>query len=587
MSALVDKAGAVAFARKPVLVGKAFKMYLLASVLTVAASQIAVIIDATIVGNMLGDDALAAVNLSKPLQQGFLSVCWLYLAGATMLCGMAIGRGDRLKADRLFSCCLAVTVILGGLFTVAGMVCFSSLSPALCQSEQLRGMSDDYMRLTVLSAVPQMLMIVIHQFVTIDGNPRLVSRAVLAGSIFNIIFDVVFIKYLGWGISGAAAATGMMYVICMVLVLPHFFRRGSLRLRLFKASDVEPGRMLVFGLPLFFATVLLSVQFLGNNYVAGRFNGENGLKALAVCMQMFSLSMIILTGTLRTIQPVGSILSGLDDSTGMHILLRRGYRFMAVCFAVFTAILVFFPAQTGALLGVTSGEAMEEVRKALPLFSLHIVAQALLCNMLPFYQFYERNNMAMVLSASQALLPMVFFWLFQGNWIGFFCGQAMTFAIIYVWSVVLRRKDRNLSTLFLIPGNDSAKVVDMTVLATKQSLSEGIFSLRSALEARNICNHTVFVIALCTEEFAKNIIEHGKASTIDITAMVSDTQVTVSLHDDGIAFNPVDFIRDSREKIGLGLTLADAFCEDVDYKYLFNQNMVTIKVGRYPSGTIE
>lgn len=576
MAAVTDNTGA--FARKPVLISKAFRLYLLASVLTVAASQIAAIIDATIVGNMLGDDALAAVNLSKPLQQGFMSMCWLYLAGATLLCGMAIGRGDRLKADRLFTCCLAVTVVLGGVLTVSGMVWFTPLSHAMCQSEQLRGMSDDFMRITVLTAIPQMLMIVVNQFVTIDGNPRLVSRSVLIGNVCNIILDVVFIKYLGWGISGAATATFLMYVICLLIVLPHFFRKGSLRLRLFKASDVEPGRMLAFGLPLFFSTVLLSVQFLGNNYVAQRFIGENGLKALAVCMQMFSFSMIILTGTLRTMQPVGSILSGLDDSTGMHMLLRRGYRFMAVCFAVFTAILVIFPAQAGALLGVTSSEAMEEVRRALPLFSLHIVAQAMLCNMLPFFQFYGRNNMAMVLSASQALLPMLFFWLLRGNWIGFFCGQAVTFAIIFVWGIILRRKNRSLSPLFLIPGNDSAKVADMTVLATKQSLSEAVFSLRSALEARHINSHTVFVAVLCTEEFAKNIIEHGKASAIDIAATVSGTQVIVSLHDDGVAFNPVDFMRDSGEKLGLGLTIAGAFCKDVSYKYIFNQNMVTLAI---------
>lgn len=570
----------VQLARKPVLVGKAFRLYLMASVLTVAASQIAAIIDATIVGNMLGDDALAAVNLSKPLQQGFMSVCWLYLAGATMLCGMAIGRGDRLRADRLFTCCLVVTIILGGLITVAGMLWFSPLSHAMCQLEQLREMSDDYMRITVLIAVPQMITIVLNQFVTIDGNPRLVSRSVLVGNIFNIIFDIVFIKYFGWGISGAAAATGLMYVICILMVLPHFFRKGSLRLSSFKVSDVEPGRMLAFGLPLFFSTVLLSVQFMGNNYVAGHFLGGNGLKALAVCMQMFSFSMIILTGTLRTIQPVGSILSGLNDNSGMRILLRRGYRFMAVCFAVFTAILVFLPGQTGALLGVTGGEGMAEVRRALPLFSLHIVAQAMLCNVLPFYQFYGRNRMAMVLSASQALLPMVFFWLMHGNWIGFFCGQVVTFVIIYVWGIILRRETRSLSPLFLIPDNDSAKVADMTVLTTKQSLSEAIFTLRSALEARNVNGHTVFVAALCTEEFAKNIIEHGKASAIDIAATVSGPQVTVSLRDDGVPFNPVDYIRDSSEKLGLGLTLAGTFCKDVKYRYIFNQNMVTLTLDK-------
>lgn len=45
--------------RKATLVNKAFGQYLWASVLTVAATQIANIVDATIVGNLVGADGLA------------------------------------------------------------------------------------------------------------------------------------------------------------------------------------------------------------------------------------------------------------------------------------------------------------------------------------------------------------------------------------------------------------------------------------------------------------------------------------------------------------------------------------------------
>ena len=59
--------------RKSNLINKAFNRYLWASVLTVAATQIANIVDAIIVGNLVGPDGLAAVNLSKPLLQTFFA----------------------------------------------------------------------------------------------------------------------------------------------------------------------------------------------------------------------------------------------------------------------------------------------------------------------------------------------------------------------------------------------------------------------------------------------------------------------------------------------------------------------------------
>ena len=581
--------------RKANLINKAFNQYLWASVLAVAATQIANIVDAIIVGNLIGEEGLAAVNLNKPLLQAFFSVTCLYVASSTMFAGMAIGRGDRKAADRLFSFSIGLSLLLGVLFTVSGLLCFAPLSGLLCQSETLRPLLNPFMRVTLFAAAPQLLMLTLHQFVTVDGEPKLVTRAVITGNIVNIILDIVFIKYFSWGIAGAAAATCVMYVLCILLVLPHFRRKESLRLCRTKLRDVEVGRILSIGLPLFLSTVLLSVQYVGNNYVASRFLGDDGLYALAVCIQLLSFSMIIVTGTIRTVQPVGAILKGLDDSKGMLMLMKRSYAFMAACYVVFSLLLVLLPGQIGSLLGVSEGGGLEMVKKALPLFALNIVFQGLLCNMLCAFQFYERKGLLLLLSIMQTLMPMLFFLILRGNWIGFFVGQVVTALAVFVWGMVLRRKDPSLCRLLLIPMKDDTKVMDMSLEPTTTSLSEAIASLRSFLTSGGLSAHTVNVAAVCTEEFVCNIIRHGHAGSIDLAATVNDGVVKISIHDDGAAFNPVEAVKAasgnafqtvtdaagparSDGRIGLGLTLATAFCHDIDYKYIFNQNMLTLKI---------
>ena len=564
--------------RRPTLVNKAFRQYLWASVLTVAATQIANIIDATIVGNLIGGDGLAAVNLSKPLLQTFFAVTCLYVASSTMMAGMAIGKGEKKTAEKLFTFAMSFSLILGLLFTAAGQIWFRQLSGILCQSETLRPLSDAFMRVTLFSAAPQMLMLTLQQYVIMDGEPKRVSRAVIVGNIFNILLDIVFIKFCGWGIAGAASATFIMYVVCVIMLLPHFRRKDSLKLCSTKFSDINFGKVFSIGLPLFFSTVLLSVQYIGNNYVANRFLGDDGLIALAVCMQLFAFSMIILTGTLRTIQPVGSILRGMDDSRGMLMLMKRGYSFMAICFAVFAAILIVFPTQIASLLGVSNESGMEMVRAALPLFSLHIVMQGLLCNLLPVFQFYDRKGLSLLLSVAQTVLPMLFFLLLRGNWIGFFIGQAVTGLAILIWGMILRAKDKSLCRFLLIPMKDKTEVLDMTVQATSASLSDAIASLRSFLAENGRDSHTVNTAAVCTEEFVNNIIRHGHATAIDLAASVVGDSVSISIHDDGTAFDPVSAVKASESRIGLGLTIAKAFCKDINYRYIFNQNMVTIKI---------
>ncbi|MBQ0080060.1 MAG: ATP-binding protein [Alistipes sp.] len=564
--------------RKPTLINKAFNQYLWASILTVAATQIANIVDATIVGNLIGDDGLAAVNLSKPLLQAFFATTCLYVASSTMLAGMAIGKGNRETADKLFSFSMAFSLVIGLIYTLSGLIWFQDLSLAMCQSESLRPLSDSFMRITLCSAPLQMIMQCVHQYVTMDGAPKMVSRAVIVGNIFNIMLDVVFIKYCNWGIAGAATATCVMYVISILMVLPHFRKKNSIRLCNFTLGEIKLGKVFSIGLPLFFSTVLISVQYIGNNYVAGHYLGDSGLVALAVCMQLFAFSMIILTGTLRTIQPVGSILKGMDDSQGMLMLMKRAYLFMAFCFSVYAALIIFFPTQIASLLGVSTTSGLDAVRDALPLFSLHIVFQGLLCNLLPVFMFYERKGLAMLLSVTQTLLPMVFFYLMHAHWIGFFVGQLVTGLAILLWETILRFKNRQLCRFFLIPMKNDTHVLEITILANTHSLSESILSLCSFLRSNSMTEHTVNQTALCVEELVNNIINHGHASSIDLAVNITEDSVCVSLHDDGKAFNPVAVIEYSKNNIGIGLTIVKAYCNNLSYRYLLNQNMVTFKI---------
>lgn len=554
--------------RNSYLIGKAFNNYLMASVLTVAAFQVANIADASIVGNLIGPEALAAVNISKPIIQGFFALLTLYVASCTMLAGTAIGKGDRPTANKLFTFSVIASLVLSLLFIVCSMAAFDSLSGVMCTSDQLRPMANEYMWVTILSAVPMMLMLTLDQFVTVDGSPKLVTWSVLVGNVFNIVCDIVFIKYCGWGIAGAAWATFVMYVVCTLMLLAHFRKKGALRFCMPKLRDIPIGKILSFGLPLFFSTVLLSVQYLGNNYVAGIYLGDSGLVALAVCMQLFAFSMIILTGTLRTIQPVGSILLGLRDDRGMLFLMQRAYVFQTICLVVYALLIVVFPAQIGGILGASDAASLSVIKQALPLFSLHIVMQAMLYNLMPAYQFYEHKNLALILSIGQTLLPMVGFWLLQGGWIGFFLGQVVVAVVILIYAIVLRSKNKSLSPIFLIPRGDAREVYDVTIPTNIEAMAESQNSMLAFLLSHGLEKGEANRYVLCVEELLKNIIDHGHAKYIDIRA----TGSIISIHDDGKPFNPLE-----NESEGLGLKIVNGMGIDMKYDYRFNQNMITIK----------
>lgn len=560
--------------RNSYLIGNAFKNYLTASVLTVAATQVANIADASIVGNLIGPEALAAVNLSKPVLQAFFAVSCFYISSGTIMAGIAIGKGEKAKANKLFTFALISSLVLGVLFVVLGLAAFDPLSQLLCKSDTLRPMTDDFMLVTLLSAVPQLLMYTFHQYVTVDGSPKMITRAVIVGNIFNILCDILFIKYCGWGIKGAAWATFIMYIVCILMVLPHFRTQGTLRLSLPRIKDIDLRQLTTLGLPLFLSTVLLSVQYVGNNYVAGTYLGDGGLIALAVCMQLFSFSMIILTGTLRTIQPVGSILKGLGDDRGMLLLFRQAYLFMTVCLALYAAAIVAFPAQIAGILGAASETSLPVIEGALPAFTLQIAMQALLYNLIPAYQLYNHKHLALFLSVGQTLLPMFGFWALQGGWIGFFLGQLVVAIVIFVTTAIMCHKDKMLTPVLLIPKTDEQEVYDVTIETDTRSLGESTNAVRAFLQSQGLPHDAANRYVLCAEELIKNIIDHGHARYVDLRA----TRSIITIHDDGKPFNPLEYRIDDNHRTGIGLQIVNGIGIDMKYDYRFNQNMITITV---------
>lgn len=440
-------------------VDRMFGNYLSASILTIAAVQVANIVDASLVGNIIGENGLAAVNVCRPVLQAIFSLSVFFVSGGTMLVGMAIGRKDKDGADRIFSLSMMMIVGVAALITLVGLAVLGPLAQMLCKSKAVLPLARDFMRVMLASAVPMMLMTAVDFYVTVDGEPKRASFAVIISNVVNLVLDIVFMKYLGMGIAGAALATCVMYIVCILLVLPHFRRAGTLRLTTnVRKSDFKP--IVAYGMPLFISSILLSVQFACNNIVCGRYFGDSGLVAYAVCMQLLVFSTIFLNGTYRTIQPIGSILKGRGDVDGIRRLIRLAYRFLLVSLAVFSAVTVIFPRQISMLLGVEELENISVTVAAIPAFTIQIVLQTLLGNLAPVYQIYSRNKLALFLSVIQAILPFLGFWLFSeisvrcpsvNPWLGFAAGQLASAILLLIPVNMIRRKNPSLGPLFLVP----------------------------------------------------------------------------------------------------------------------------------------
>lgn len=566
--------------RNSYLIGKAFRSFLMASVLSVAAEQVAVLVDAAVVGRLVSAEALAGVSIIQPLIQALFSLSVLFVVGGTMLTGVSIGNGERDKANSIFSVTLACVVTLGVAFVIGAFSFYDQILSFLCPSPTLRPFAGQYANFILLGSPFYLLSYMLQCMVTVDGHPRLVTVSVVVGNIVNLVLNIVLIKVFNTGVAGAAAATVTMNVLNVVILSTHFMKKGTLSVVIPRKVKEIVTMLLKNGLPEFVATSLIAVQMAAGVRIASIYMGDAGVVVLAVCSQLFSFSMIFLSGTLNTLQPMSAILKGANDSKGMLILLRQAYTFLFICLAVYTLAICLAPTQIAAFFGVSTELQMQMALQALPLYSLHIVMQSLFYQFITIYQIHDHPRFAIYLSTGQSIFPAVGFALlaFAGGplspWWGFFLGQAFTVLSLLPFVVREQRRNRTLTPIFLIKQNDESVTYDVSVATNYDALHEMQTEMADFMQGARLGEKAALNAVLCTEELVKNIIDHGHAHSVDVRATHSDDGINISLCDDGKLFNPVEYDKET----GLGLQIVRGLATAISYDTIFNQNVVTITI---------
>ena len=573
--------------RSSYLVGKAFRGFLLASVLTATASQVGNLVDGLMLSHFINSRAMSAINIISPVTQVLYSLCILLGVGGTMLAGVAIGNHRRGEASGIFSRVVSAAACIGALIGVGGIIFLHPLTRLLCPDTAIQGYTASYLEVMLPASPLYMLMIVMQLFVTLDGEPRRVTWAVVVSMLVNLGLDYLLIAVVKWEMTGAAVATAVSYLAAIAVLLPHFFRKGALEFKLPRsASGLK--EVAAMGLPFGIATALIAVQLLGDNLVAIRYLATSGIVTLSICTYLLMFSMILLTGTLESFQPVASILKGSGDNRGVALVLRKAYAFLFTGLAVLALILILFPGFIGDIFGISDADSAAMVRRALPAYAINIVLQCAVYLLIPVYQLYGHKRLALVISTGQPLLPLLCFWLLSAlstghctwinPWWGFALGQILV-ALVVLLCVGGNKKEE--TPMFLISRDNPDELFDITVHPSEKGMAMALESVDGWLEKSGIPEALRIRVELGCEETLKNIITHslgrrGGKSGIDMRISIAPEKVAAVIRDEGRPFNPIE----EDPGTGLGLMLVKKTCDGEEYSYIFHQNVLTVTWNR-------
>lgn len=164
-------------------------------------------VDSLWVGNLLGDDALAALSISAPITFAVLS--FMIGISGTMLTILSQHRGqnDYEGIRNSLNAFVVILSLLSLFLGVAGYIGTEQLLHWIGTPHELMQMAKTYLQINFIGILFLLGYNFIGTVLRALGDGKTPVYFILAAVFLNIVLDPLFIAGFGWGIAGAAWAT--------------------------------------------------------------------------------------------------------------------------------------------------------------------------------------------------------------------------------------------------------------------------------------------------------------------------------------------------------------------------------------------
>lgn len=294
------------------------------------------VVDGFFVSNYVGKTAFTAVNFIMPALMALSSVGLMFGTGGGALIALTLGKGDKEKANSLFSMLIVVSAVFGIVLAVLGL---AFLRPAMAFLGARGALLEDcvaYGR-AILPAIPAAILQYEFQclFAT-AGKPQLGLYITLAAGLTNAVLDALFVAVLPWGLFGAAAATAIGQVVGGILPVLYFSRPNTSLLRLTRAHFDGSAlvRICANGSSELMSNISSSLIGMLYNVQLLRYAGEDGVAAYGVLMYVNFIFLASYIGFSVGAAPVIGYHYGAGSFAELKSLLKKSLTVVS-SFAVF------------------------------------------------------------------------------------------------------------------------------------------------------------------------------------------------------------------------------------------------------------
>jgi putative MATE family efflux protein len=384
------------------------------AVVGVAAAGVQEIIDCFFIGNEIGSLGLAGITLAYPLYVAIIAISLLIGIGSSSLIALELGKGNTKEALDVAHNAFALCLLAGAILTIGGLVFCETSIGFLGTSGPALTYAREYLRIISMGSVFMVLVLVLDPLVRNEGNPKLCMNIMIASLIAHIVFNYLFIMCMGMGMSGAAIATVISFVLPAVLLMNHLFgSEAKLRLRLktiqFKIETMM--QILQAGIPTFTMQLSLALGLFANNYMLLRYGSEVAVSAYGIIGYVFSVFYMLFEGIAFGVQPIIGFNYGAGYYKRVSKILMLTMLFCIITGAFGFVLLYLFSINIVQTFMRNDSGLLEVTLRGMNIFMFSLLVEGTVLLTAIYYQSINKVRVALLINIGKIfflLFPLLF-----------------------------------------------------------------------------------------------------------------------------------------------------------------------------------
>ena len=418
-----NKKATLELGSKPV--GQLLWQYAFPAIIAMTASSLYNIIDRIFIGQVVGPLAISGLAITFPFMNLSAAFGAAVGVGASTAISVKLGQKDYDTAENLLGNTVTLNLIIGFLFSLAGLVFLDPILRFFGASDATLPYARDFMQVILAGNMVSHMYFGMNAVLRAASKPKQAMYATIFTVVMNILLDIIFIGWWHWGIRGAAFATILSQTLALLYQMRLFAdKRELLHLKkgIYRLKSNLVKNIVSIGISPFLmnACACIIVIFMNNQLVS--YGGDLSVGAFGISNGVATVFIMIVIGLNQGMQPIAGYNYGSQQINRLLHVLRLSILAATVIMTTGWSIGMLFPHLLARMFTTDAtliGMAIKAIRVNMLLFPV-IGCQMVITN---FFQCIGKVKVSIFLSLSRQLLfllPCLLilprFWDIDGVW---------------------------------------------------------------------------------------------------------------------------------------------------------------------------